>query len=84
MPPGETLRAELSARRITQKEFAKLIGIQLTHLREILNGKRDINLTIAIKLERQLGIPAEFWIRLQEEFKFDRIAIGIASHVGKI
>lgn len=61
--PGEILKEELKERKIKQKDFAKEIGMQPSHLNEILHGKRDINNDIALKLEEALGIDAGDWLR---------------------
>ena len=69
--PGATLKAELLARGIKQKDFASAIGMQTTHFCEIVNGKRAITPAIADKLEIELGIPAKFWVRLQAEYEYE-------------
>ncbi len=69
--PGEILREELLAREIKQKDFACLIGVSPTHLNEVIKGKRDINRDLAIKLEQQLGIRYESWMRLQDAYYYD-------------
>ncbi len=66
--PGEVLREELEARNIQKSSFAMDIKIYPSHFSYILRGKRNINASTAIKLEKALGISAEFWIRLQGEY----------------
>lgn len=68
--PGSILRAELGARGIKQREFAKTVGIPEPHLSEIINGKRNISITFAIRLEAALGIPAQTWINLQGRYHY--------------
>lgn len=63
--PGEIIKEELEARSILKKNFAKQIGIQPTHLSDLLNGKRNVSAKLALILEQQLGIDAEFWLRVQ-------------------
>lgn len=41
--PGEVLREELLERGIKQKDFARTIGVQPTHLNEFIKGKRNLN-----------------------------------------
>ena len=55
VPAGFTLAQELKSRQISQREFAKTIEMQATHLNEILKGKRNITPAIALKLENALG-----------------------------
>lgn len=66
--PGEILKDELEAREIKQKDFAVDIGIPVTQLNEIINGKRIVSSELAIILESALGIEASFWTNLQAEF----------------
>ncbi len=63
--PGEVLEEELEARELRKKDFASRIGIQAPHLSDLLKGKRHVSARIALKLEKELGIEADFWLRLQ-------------------
>ena len=70
--PGSILGEELKARGISQKEFAKIIGVQATHISALIHGVRNITPAVAAKLEVGLkGIPAEMWLRLQDEYNTD-------------
>ena len=63
--PGEIIKEELEARAILKKDFAKQIGMQPTHFSDLLKGKRHVSAKLAIILEQELGIDAEFWLRVQ-------------------
>lgn len=63
--PGEVLSDELEAREILQKDFAKKLGLQPPHLSDLIKGKRHVSARLALKLEKELGIEAGFWLRLQ-------------------
>lgn len=63
--PGEVLADELEAREIKQKDFAQKIKLQPPHLNDLLKGKRHVSARIAIKLEKELGIDADYWLRVQ-------------------
>lgn len=73
--PGTILKEELKERGIKQVAFAKAIGIQPSHLSEILNGKRSITKEIASKLEEALGIPALSWLNMQTNYEYDKAVI---------
>jgi HTH-type transcriptional regulator/antitoxin HigA len=73
--PGEVLREELRERGIKQKEFAKAIDFQATHLNEFIHGKRNLTEPLAHKLEQALGIPFKFWMSMQSEYAYDCIQI---------
>lgn len=69
--PGEVLGEELKARGIKQKAFAAQIGMQSTHLNELIKGKRNMSKDIAIRLEEVLGIPYKTWMNLQNGYEYD-------------
>lgn len=70
--PGGILKEELKIRGISQKEFAKRIDMQPSHLSAMLNGKRNISADVAARLERELGIAATFWMSLQNSYELDK------------
>jgi addiction module HigA family antidote len=63
--PGEVLQMELAARNNKKTEFAELLGMKAGHFSELLHGKRHVSAATAIKLEKLLDIPAEYWMRVQ-------------------
>ncbi len=73
--PGEILGEELKERGIKQKDFAARIGMQPSHLNDFIRGKRDLNSEMALKFEKQLGIPYRLWMNLQSGYEYDCRAI---------
>ena len=64
--PGEMLLEEfLRPLGISQSAFATRLGISFPRLNEIIHGKRVVTLDTALRLERVLGMPADFWLGLQ-------------------
>lgn len=68
--PGFKLKQELQFRKITQKDFAFMIGLQPSHLSELIRGKRNITQQIADRLEEALNISASVWMQEQAAFEF--------------
>lgn len=68
VPPGYIIRRELKARGIKQKDFAESIGMQQSHLSELLKGNRSISPLTAEKIEEVLDIPSSQILLLQAEF----------------
>jgi addiction module HigA family antidote len=66
--PGEVLLDELEARSIKKTDFAQQLGMKSSHFSELLHGKRHVGAATAIKLEGLLGIPAEYWMRVQVDY----------------
>jgi addiction module HigA family antidote len=50
---------------VSQSAFAKRLGISFPRLNEIIRGKRTVTSDTALRLERVLGMPADFWLGLQ-------------------
>lgn len=71
--PGEMLREELECRGITQTKLAAEIGIKVSLLNELINGKRDFTMEYAMLIEAALGIEADFWINLQTAYNKGKI-----------
>lgn len=69
--PGTILKYELEERGITQKAFAELIGMQKSHVSELIKGKRSMTKAIANKIEAKLGISAISLINLQTKYDYD-------------
>ena len=69
--PGELIKDELKERNMTQKQLSELTGIKPSVLSETINGKRSISLSVAMALEKALGIPAEIWMNLQTQYDID-------------
>jgi HTH-type transcriptional regulator/antitoxin HigA len=66
--PGEFLLEEVKERGLKKTEFAKRIGLLPGNLSELFKGKRHINARIAIRLEKALGVSAEYWLGLQSAY----------------
>lgn len=69
--PGTILRYELEDREISQKDFAVMIGMQKSHLNELIKGKRPITKPIADKIEEILGISAVSLVNMQTQYEHD-------------
>lgn len=69
--PGEMIKDELKERHMTQKQLAEETGIKPSVLSETINGKRSVSLSVAVALEKALGIPAEIWMTMQTQYELD-------------
>lgn len=78
--PGDVLQMELEAREIKKSDFALQLEMRPSHFSELLHGKRNVSASVAIKLERLLGISAEFWMRVQTAYdiKLERQKLELA------
>ncbi len=64
--PGEMLREEfLIPMRISQREIATAIHVPYQRLNELVNGKRGMTPSTALRLAKFFGMSAGFWMNLQ-------------------
>jgi len=64
--PGEMLLEEfLKPMGITQKELSKGIKVPYQKINEIINGKRGITPSTALRLAKFFGTSEDFWLNLQ-------------------
>ena len=64
--PGEMLLEEfLKPMGISQKELAQTINVPYQRINEIINGKRGITPSTALRLAKAFNVSADFWINIQ-------------------
>ncbi|MGF1490311.1 MAG: HigA family addiction module antitoxin [Prochloraceae cyanobacterium] len=64
--PGEMLLEEfLKPMEITQRELADRIRVPYQRVNEIINGKRGITPSTALRLSKFFGNSVDFWLRMQ-------------------
>lgn len=64
--PGEMLAEEfLLPMQITQRELADAIHVPYQRINELVNQKRGITPSTALRLARFFGVSADFWLNLQ-------------------
>lgn len=67
--PGEMLLEEfLKPLGISQSAFAVRLGVSFPRLNEIIRGKRSVTPDTALRLARVLGMSADFWLGLQQDW----------------
>ena len=71
--PGMMIRPERDELGITQKDFAKMLGVQASHLSEVLNGKRSLTTDLAMKIEDAIGLPAKILLAAQTQYDLDAV-----------
>jgi antitoxin HigA-1 len=64
--PGEMLREDfLKPMGIAQSELAEKIHVPYQRVNEIVNGRRGVTPSTALRLARYLGTTPGFWLNLQ-------------------
>lgn len=64
--PGEILREEfLIPMKLTQRQLADGIHVSYQRVNELINGKRGITASTALRLSKFFGTTPGFWLNLQ-------------------
>ncbi len=67
--PGEMLFEEfVKPLEITQTELARRLDVSYPRLNEIIKGRRSVTPDTALRLARVLGMSADFWLGLQQDW----------------
>lgn len=68
-PPGESLLDLLEERGISQADLARRTGFTTKHLNNLIKGKTVLMPSMALSLERVLGVPASFWNACEANYR---------------
>ena len=83
--PGEMLKEEfLVPMSLTQRELAKGIQVPYQRINELINGKRGITPSTALRLAKYFGTTPGFWMNLQLRWDLYRAQQKEARQLEKI
>lgn len=68
-PPGATITEQLEESGMTQNEFSKRMGMSEKQISQLMNGDVRVTSDMAEKLELVLGVPADFWNKLESIYQ---------------
>ena len=64
--PGEMLLEEfLNPMGLTQRDLANSIHVPYQRINEIINGRRGVTPSTALRLSKFFGVSPDFWMNLQ-------------------
>jgi len=64
--PGEMLREEfLIPMEISQRDLANAIHVPYQRINELVNQKRGVTPSTALRLSKFFGVSADYWLNLQ-------------------
>ena len=71
--PGEMLMEEfLKPMAITQRDLSDSIHVPYQRVNEIVNGRRGIAPSTALRLAKYFGMSADFWMNMQLRWDLHR------------
>lgn len=67
--PGEMLLEEfLNPMGLTQRDLADAIHVPYQRVNELVNGRRGVTPSTALRLAKYFGMSADFWMNLQQRW----------------
>lgn len=78
------LREFLDPLKLTQREVADAIGVPYQRVNELVNGRRGITPSTALRLARFLGTTPELWLELQIRWDVFHAERAEATALGRI
>lgn len=69
IPPGYTIKEQLKDRNINLNDFIAKMNMSKKDVELLIEGKIILTNDLASKLELVLGIPKQFWINLENNYR---------------
>lgn len=67
--PGDILLTEfMEPLGLTAYRLAKNLQVPLPRINDVVRGRRSISADTAVRLGIYFGLPAQFWLNLQNEY----------------
>jgi len=67
--PGDILRTEfMEPMGLSAYRLAKELHVPLPRINDVVRGKRAISADTALRLGIYFGLPAQFWLNLQNDY----------------
>ena len=80
--PGEILLEEfMNPLALSRNGLARCLHIPVNHVSDVVNRKRGISATMALRLARYFGTSPELWLGLQQDFELDVAREKVAERV---
>ncbi|MSP49849.1 MAG: addiction module antidote protein, HigA family [Alphaproteobacteria bacterium] len=82
--PGEILRTEfLEPMGITPYRLAKNLGVPLTRITAVVDGRRAISADTGLRLSRYFGMTESFWVNLQAHYDVQKAKDALGRRLEK-
>lgn len=83
--PGQMLLLEfLKPMELTQRDVATAIGVPYQRVNELVNARRGVTPSTALRLSRYLGTTAQLWLNLQQRWDLYHAQRSEAPALGRI
>ncbi len=83
--PGEILLEEfMEPLALTQHQLADALGVNVTRINRIINGKSSITADTAMRLGRYFGTTPQLWLNLQTRYDLEKAKDENEAKINKV
>ncbi len=80
--PGEILLEEfMTPLALSRNALARALHVPANHVSDIVNEKRGISATMALRLARYFGTSPDLWLGLQQDYELDVARDNVAERI---
>jgi addiction module HigA family antidote len=79
--PGDYLAETLHELRLSQAQFARLIGVSPMRVSHIINHNRPVTAELALLFGRAFGQSPQYWLNLQAAYDLKRAEAAIGKQL---
>ena len=86
-PPGEFVREFLADAGVSQSELARRIDVPFQRVNDVVNGRRAVTASTALRLARFFGNSPEFWMNAQlacDLYEAERTERSVLEKIGRL
>jgi antitoxin HigA-1 len=67
--PGKFLAEILTEEKLTQAQFARVIGVSAMRVSHVVRGTRPVTAELALLFGKALGQTPHYWLNLQADYE---------------
>ncbi|ENN8379038.1 MULTISPECIES: HigA family addiction module antitoxin [unclassified Providencia] len=84
MHPGEFIRDSFLSDELNATTLAKHLKVSPSTLNRVLNTKSAVSCEMALRLERVLGLDADTWLEMQNQYELFWLKPKLADEMDKL
>ncbi len=71
-PPGDDIAEIIEYKRMSYAQLAKQLNKTTSQMHDIISGKEPVTKTIALQLEKALGMSSKYWLNRESNYRQKR------------
>lgn len=80
--PGEFIKDLFISDELNATNLATHLNVSPSTLNRVLNAKSSVSCEMALRLEKVLGLDAETWLEMQNQYDLFHLKTKLANEIG--